>query len=161
MLSHLTYISLTQLNFIHYFENRACPNFTRYVLYQCFPTFFGSRHPYILMMTFRGTPRWFNRYKDQGILRWHPWHHLTPPLAPYYGTPVRSYCSICCASKIQLKSTGTKAAHKMILKLTLGIQSNWRWTYSSASSLRSISQPQVFRKKYIINILRNFANSRL
>jgi len=35
-------------------------------LVQCFPTFFGSRHPDLVFEIFGGTPGWFNRYKDQG-----------------------------------------------------------------------------------------------
>ena len=35
---------------------------------QCFPTFFGSRHPYVVLKIFGGTPSRFNRYKDQGIV---------------------------------------------------------------------------------------------
>ena len=34
---------------------------------QCFPTFFGSRHHYLELKIFGGTPSWFNRDKDQGI----------------------------------------------------------------------------------------------
>ena len=39
-----------------------------YALDQCFPTFFDLRHPYLVMNIFCGTPRWFDRYKYQGIL---------------------------------------------------------------------------------------------
>ena len=41
---------------------------TFYILNQCFPAFFGSRHPYIVLKIFGDTPSWFDRYKDQGIL---------------------------------------------------------------------------------------------
>ena len=37
-------------------------------LYQCFPTFFGSRHPYLVLKVFGGTLGWFIRYKYQGIV---------------------------------------------------------------------------------------------
>ena len=36
---------------------------------QCFPTFFSSRHPYIVLKISSGTPSWFIRYKDKGIVR--------------------------------------------------------------------------------------------
>ena len=34
---------------------------------QCFPTFFGSRHPNLVLTISGGTPGWFLRHKDQGI----------------------------------------------------------------------------------------------
>jgi len=37
-------------------------------LRQCFPTFFGSRHPYLFLKRFGGTLNWLNRYKGQEIL---------------------------------------------------------------------------------------------
>ena len=40
----------------------------RDTLGQCFPTFFGSQHPYLVIKIFWGTPSWFDRYKDKGIL---------------------------------------------------------------------------------------------
>ena len=39
-----------------------------YGLQQCFPTFRGSRHPCSVMQIFGGTPRWSNRFKDQGTV---------------------------------------------------------------------------------------------
>ena len=36
-------------------------------LEQCFPTFFGSRHPYVILQIFDGTPGWIFKYKNQGI----------------------------------------------------------------------------------------------
>ena len=36
---------------------------------QCFPTFFGLQHPYLILKTFGGTgytPWWLNWYKDRG-----------------------------------------------------------------------------------------------
>ena len=35
---------------------------------QCFPTFLDSQHPYLVLNIFGGTPGWFLRYKDQGIV---------------------------------------------------------------------------------------------
>ena len=32
---------------------------------QCFPTFFGSRHPYLVLKIFGGTPGRFISFKDQ------------------------------------------------------------------------------------------------
>ena len=37
-------------------------------LTQCLPTWFDLRNPYLVLKIFGGTPRWFNRYKDQGII---------------------------------------------------------------------------------------------
>ena len=37
-------------------------------LQQCFPTFFDSQHPYVVLKIFCGTPSWFNRYTNQGIV---------------------------------------------------------------------------------------------
>ena len=48
---------------------------------QWFPTYCGSRHPYFVLKISGGTPSWFIRYKDQGIIiiggtpgtsSWHP-----------------------------------------------------------------------------------------
>ena len=39
-----------------------------YYQYQCFPTFFGSKHPYLVIKIFGGNPSWFSRFKDQGIV---------------------------------------------------------------------------------------------
>jgi len=36
---------------------------------QCFPTFFGSRHPYLVMKIFGSTLSLFHRFKDQVILK--------------------------------------------------------------------------------------------
>ena len=41
---------------------------TAFILGQCFPAFFDSRHPYFAMKIFGGTPSLFDRYKDQGVL---------------------------------------------------------------------------------------------
>jgi len=41
----------------------------RDTLGQCFPTFFGSRHPYLIMKIFGGTLSLFHRYKDQVLLK--------------------------------------------------------------------------------------------
>jgi len=38
-------------------------------LEQCFPTFFGSWHPHLVMKIFGGTLTLFYRYKDQVILK--------------------------------------------------------------------------------------------
>ena len=35
---------------------------------QCFLTFFGSQHPYLLLKITGSTPSGFIRYKDQGIV---------------------------------------------------------------------------------------------
>ena len=43
-------------------------NKSAYSLHQCFPTFFGSRHPYWVMWKFCGTLRRSNKYKDRWIL---------------------------------------------------------------------------------------------
>ena len=45
--------------------DRTLPNIA---IEQCFPTFFVSRHPYLVLIGFGGTPRWSNRYNDQGIV---------------------------------------------------------------------------------------------
>ena len=37
-------------------------------LHQCFPTFFGPRHPYLAFKIFGGTLSLFNRYNGQGIV---------------------------------------------------------------------------------------------
>ena len=37
-------------------------------LSQRFPTFFGLRHPYLVLKIFGGTPSWLIRYKDQEIV---------------------------------------------------------------------------------------------
>ena len=42
--------------------------FAVYALEQCFPTFFCLQHTNLAMKTFRGTPSWLYRYKDQGIV---------------------------------------------------------------------------------------------
>ena len=59
---------------------------------QWFPTFFGSRHPYLVLKLSGGTPSGLIRYKDQGIViiggtpgtsSWHPsvpWHPGWEPL---------------------------------------------------------------------------------
>ena len=49
-------------------------------------TVFGSRHPYLVWKIFGGTPSWFNRYKDRGIVTI---HLITAPYcaaAPWLGT---------------------------------------------------------------------------
>ena len=54
---------------------------------QWFPTFFGSRRPYLVMKIFGGTPSCFNRYKDQGIV-------ITGGTSgTSHGNPVGSHCS--------------------------------------------------------------------
>ena len=35
---------------------------------QCFPTFSCSRHSYLVLQIFGGTPNWFNRHKDRGFV---------------------------------------------------------------------------------------------
>ena len=37
-------------------------------LEQCFPTFFGWRHPYLVSNIFGGIPGWLIRYKDKLII---------------------------------------------------------------------------------------------
>ena len=68
---HSKNVGLSWLNAKHFW----------YGIYQCFPTFFGSGHPNLVLKIFGGTPSWFNRYKDQGIVTiggtpgtssWHP-----------------------------------------------------------------------------------------
>jgi len=39
-----------------------------YSLGQCFPTFFGSRHPNVEMNMFGGTPSWFNRHTYRAVV---------------------------------------------------------------------------------------------
>ena len=60
-------------------HHQTSSNFT---LTQCFPTFFGSRHPYLVMKIFSGTPRCLNRYKDKGIVI------IGGTLAPAHDTPL-------------------------------------------------------------------------
>ena len=63
------------------------------LLHRCFPTFFDSRHPYVVLNIFGSTPNWFNMYKDQGIFT------ICVPLKPTHGTlvcrgtPVGNHCS--------------------------------------------------------------------
>jgi len=40
-----------------------------YYLDQCFSTFFGSRHPYLVMKIFGGTLSFFPRFKDQVMFK--------------------------------------------------------------------------------------------
>ena len=79
LLWHVSYLACSQL------QSRVVP------VKQCFPTFFGSRHLYLVFKIFGGTPSWFNRYKERSrnCNYWrHPWHQLTTPLcvaAPQLG----------------------------------------------------------------------------
>ena len=62
-------------------------------LRQCFPTFFCSRTPYLVMNIFGGTPSWFDRSKDQGIVTLGD----TPGTSSLHpcgsNTPVGNHCS--------------------------------------------------------------------
>ena len=49
---------------------------------QGFPTFFGSRHPYLVVKVFGGTPSWSHRYKTKEL------SFLAAPLALARGTLV-------------------------------------------------------------------------
>ena len=59
-----------QILLLWHVSNLACSQLQSRVvpLKQCFPTFFGSRHLYLVFKIFGGTPSWFNRYKDQGTI---------------------------------------------------------------------------------------------
>ena len=89
--------------------------FTPYILHQCFPTVFCSRHLYLRLKIFGDTPSWFYMYKEQGIV------NIGGNLATAYGilvsrgTPVGNHCFTPCTKK-QHKSTGTKIVRKILGK---------------------------------------------
>ena len=72
-----------------------------YTLTQCFPTFFGSRHPYLILKIFGGTPNWLNRYKDQGI-------GTFGGTLVCRGTPVGNHCSMVCTFSSTFTLTSMK-----------------------------------------------------
>ena len=86
----------------------------RYPLDQCFPTFFCSRHPYLVLRIFGDTPSWFKRYYDRGIVT----IGCTP--SPAYGTlmrrgiPVGNHCSRLCGQSFSLHKKAS-AYHNLSL----------------------------------------------
>ncbi len=54
-------LSLTEGWLVFFVVNFGC-------LDQCLPTFSCSRHPYLVIKIFGGTPNWYYRYKDQEII---------------------------------------------------------------------------------------------
>ena len=62
-------------------------------LWQCFPTFCCSRHLSLVIKQFGGTPSWFNRYKDQGIVTIDGTPGTSSRHLVYRGIPVGNHCS--------------------------------------------------------------------
>ena len=73
MLNKINYLFEPNYNFISNQEYNTID--------QCFPAFFGLRHPYKVKLEFGGTLRWLDGSKEQGIVKiggtpgissWHP-----------------------------------------------------------------------------------------
>ena len=61
-------------------------------LEQCFPTFFGSQHPYLVLNRTAGTASWFIRYKGQGTKN----YKLALLVATAHVIPVGNHWSAIC-----------------------------------------------------------------